>query len=169
MNDWSRPPGYSDDDPSKDRATFAVRLGAFVIDGVLLTAVFYLGALALGYNLLEDKAEFPDQSRFGPKVMWQWIGVVSLVLYYAILEGGSGQTIGKKLMKIRVVDFYRGDSIGFWRALWRLVAHIPSNFVCYLGYLWMLWDPEEQTWHDKLAGTVVVPSDVTEPQSAGAT
>ena len=29
--------------------------------------------------------------------------------------------------------------------------------MCYLGYFWMLWDGEKQTWHDKLATTVVVP------------
>jgi uncharacterized RDD family membrane protein YckC len=26
-----------------------------------------------------------------------------------------------------------------------------------LGYLWMLWDKERQTWHDKFANSVVVP------------
>ena len=25
-----------------------------------------------------------------------------------------------------------------------------------LGYLWMLWDPQQQTWHDKICGTMVV-------------
>jgi uncharacterized RDD family membrane protein YckC len=33
-----------------------------------------------------------------------------------------------------------------------------SGIVCLLGYLWMLWDKEKQTWHDKLATTVVVPT-----------
>ena len=32
----------------------------------------------------------------------------------------------------------------------------PAIVIC-LGYLWMLWDPEKQTWHDKMAGSVVVP------------
>ena len=35
---------------------------------------------------------------------------------------------------------------------------IVSGFVCLLGYLWMLWDRERQTWHDKVANTVVVPT-----------
>jgi uncharacterized RDD family membrane protein YckC len=25
-----------------------------------------------------------------------------------------------------------------------------------MGYMWMLWDPERQTWHDKMAGSIVV-------------
>ena len=36
----------------------------------------------------------------------------------------------------------------------RIIASIP----CYLGYLWMLWDKESQTWHDKIANDVVVPT-----------
>jgi uncharacterized RDD family membrane protein YckC len=33
-----------------------------------------------------------------------------------------------------------------------------SHFVFLLGYSWMLWDSEKQTWHDKAANSVVVPS-----------
>ena len=33
---------------------------------------------------------------------------------------------------------------------------IVSGLACGLGYLWMLWDPQRQTWHDKAAGTYVV-------------
>ena len=29
----------------------------------------------------------------------------------------------------------------------------------YLGWFWMLWDPQKQTWHDKVANTFVVPAD----------
>jgi uncharacterized RDD family membrane protein YckC len=32
-----------------------------------------------------------------------------------------------------------------------------SAFFFYIGYLWMLWDREKQTWHDKVARSVVVP------------
>ena len=33
-----------------------------------------------------------------------------------------------------------------------------SGIPCFLGYFWMLWDSEKQTWHDKMAITVVVPT-----------
>jgi uncharacterized RDD family membrane protein YckC len=35
---------------------------------------------------------------------------------------------------------------------------IVSAVVFLLGYLWMIWDSEKQTWHDKVAGSVVVPA-----------
>jgi uncharacterized RDD family membrane protein YckC len=31
-----------------------------------------------------------------------------------------------------------------------------SQLALLLGYLWMLWDPNKQTWHDKVAQSVVV-------------
>jgi len=31
-----------------------------------------------------------------------------------------------------------------------------SGQIFYLGYLWMLWDDKQQTWHDKVVGSIVV-------------
>jgi uncharacterized RDD family membrane protein YckC len=79
--------------------------------------------------------------------------------YYAYLEGSpSGQTIGKRAMSIRVIDFAGGGPIGPGRALIRYIGRIVSAIPCLLGYFWMLWDSEKQTWHDKFATTVVVPT-----------
>ena len=38
----------------------------------------------------------------------------------------------------------------------RGLTGIFSLVVAGLGFLWMLWDPERQTWHDRVAGTYVV-------------
>ena len=56
-----------------------------------------------------------------------------------------------------MIDAQTGGSIGFSRAVLRFFAAILSALVFYLGYFWMLWDSEKQTWHDKIAGDVVVP------------
>jgi len=88
-------------------------------------------------------------------------GLVALALYIgytAYFEGSpSGQTIGKRALGIRVLDLRTGGSIGFSRAVLRYFARILSGIPLFLGYFWMLWDPEKQTWHDKIAGSVVVP------------
>jgi len=81
------------------------------------------------------------------------------VAYFAFFIGRpAGQTPGKKICNIRVIDFNTGAPIGYGRALGRaLFAYWISATVCYLGYLWMLWDREKQTWHDKVCTCVVVP------------
>ena len=93
---------------------------------------------------------------------WAIFGVLSLVafiagvVYYAKLEGGSGQTPGKMALGIKVVDARTGGSIGTGRGVGRYFARWISSLVCLLGYFWMLWDPQKQTWHDKLTNSYVV-------------
>ena len=41
-------------------------------------------------------------------------------------------------------------------ALVRSLSSFFSAFVLFLGFLWVAWDREKQSWHDKIAGTVVV-------------
>jgi uncharacterized RDD family membrane protein YckC len=87
------------------------------------------------------------------------LGLLLSIAYVVYFEGGpTGQTIGKRALGIRVYDLSgSGGPIGYGRAFIRWIGRILSGIPCYLGYLWMIWDKEKQTWHDKLATTVVVP------------
>ena len=38
----------------------------------------------------------------------------------------------------------------------RQLAHIVDSLVCYLGWLWPLWDSKNQTFADKIMSTVVI-------------
>jgi uncharacterized RDD family membrane protein YckC len=126
---------------SGPRASFGVRFLASLLDGVLLGIVGGLLRALFGFG-----AGVALQTLLG-------------LAYYAYLEGSpSGQTIGKRALNIRVVDFNGGGSIGPARALVRYIGRIISAIPCLLGYFWMLWDPEKQTWHDKFATSVVVPT-----------
>lgn len=126
--------------PSGPRSGFGERFVAAFIDGLIYFVVF--GIL---FVILKGAA-FP-------------LATLGSLAYYTYFEGSpSGQTPGKRVMNIRVIDFQTGGPLGYGKAALRFVCRIISGSVCYLGYLWMLWDKEKQTWHDKLAGTVVVPT-----------
>ncbi len=85
------------------------------------------------------------------------LGVLFVVAIYLRALGRTGQTWGRRITRVRVVANHTGEPIGFWRALGRqLFAFTISRVVLALGYLWMLWDDERQTWHDKVADTVAV-------------
>jgi uncharacterized RDD family membrane protein YckC len=88
------------------------------------------------------------------------LGLVISLGYYTYFHGKTGQTPGDAVMSIRVVDFRdgTGQPIGYGRALGRALMSIVSGVVLLLGYLWMIWDSEKQTWHDKVVGSVVVPA-----------
>ena len=88
----------------------------------------------------------------------QGLGILVGLAYFTYFDGSpSGQTVGKRLMSIRVIDFQTGGPIGFGKGFIRYIGRLISGFVCLLGYLWAIWDEQRQGWHDKIAGTVVVP------------
>jgi uncharacterized RDD family membrane protein YckC len=94
---------------------------------------------------------------------WAMIIVATLVMfaitvaYYVHFVGKTGQTLGKQACGIWVVDERTGlPGIGNARATGRYFGSILSALPCLLGLLWPLWDAKKQTFHDKLAHTVVV-------------
>jgi uncharacterized RDD family membrane protein YckC len=88
------------------------------------------------------------------------VGAVGLFLgmsgLYQLYFGGiSGQTLGMKLMGIRLIS-HRGGAPGPARGLVRLVALAASLLPAGLGWLWALFDREHRALHDHLAGTYVI-------------
>lgn len=135
------PPAQSAGGPSGPRAGFWQRFAAAFLDGIIL---------AIPYAILAAAAD--------PAVAYL-VYIVANLAYFTILDGGpTGQTIGKKALNIRVYDLKQGGPIGYGRGFVREIGKYVSSIVLLLGYLWMLWDGEKQTWHDKFAGSVVVPA-----------
>ncbi|MFN2594832.1 MAG: RDD family protein [Actinomycetota bacterium] len=147
--------------PSGPRAGFWRRFGAALIDGILLGVVNAGVSAAFGQKLFETTHTNGNASlHFHASGGAFLIELVIAVAYFAYFEGGaSGQTLGKRALGIRVIDYSSGGPIGYGRAVLRFFARYLSAFVCLLGYLWMLWDKEKQTWHDKISTSLVVPVD----------
>jgi uncharacterized RDD family membrane protein YckC len=126
--------------PSGPRAGFWTRFGASFIDGLILVVPYLIIAFAIN------------------PILGYAVYLLAGIAYFTYFEGGpTGQTFGKQALGIRVIDLATGGPIDYGRAFIRYIGRIVSAIVIYLGYLWMLWDPEKQTWHDKMAGSVVVP------------
>ncbi|MCI0386435.1 RDD family protein [Streptomyces sp. CNQ085] len=71
-------------------------------------------------------------------------------------EGRTGQTPGKKALRISLLREADGQPLGFGMAFVRKLAHILDGAACYIGYLWPLWDGKKQTFADKVVNSVVV-------------
>jgi uncharacterized RDD family membrane protein YckC len=87
-----------------------------------------------------------------------WVPTILLLFVYLVLfDGGRrGATPGKRIVGIRVVDARTGAAIGYRRAAIRRLGYLLGGLVLYVGWLWLLFDPRRQAWHDKLAGSIVV-------------
>lgn len=82
--------------------------------------------------------------------------IIIVFLYYVLMTGIWGQTLGKKWLKIKV-QTKDGQVPGYKKALIReTMGKLVSGLVLGIGYLVAIWDKDKQTWHDKMAKTVVV-------------
>lgn len=152
---YSAAPNTSD--MTKSEAFFR-RFGATMIDGMLLGAIGFVVGLVMGGTAAVTTG---GGSADSPAALAAQAGanlalLVVQFLYYGFMYSTRGQTLGKMALGIRVVTA-DGSNPGFWRGGFRdTFGHMISGCLCGLGYLSMLWDNEQQTWHDKLFGTYVV-------------
>ncbi|MDE0083726.1 MAG: RDD family protein [Gammaproteobacteria bacterium] len=115
------------------RATFLARTGAFLLDLVLVSLIFF-GLLDLDSG--------------------QWFFAL-LIVYHIGLWSWKGTTVGGVIARLRVVRT-DGHPLAATDALVRGLSSIFSAVVLGIGFFWILKEPERESWHDKIAGTCVV-------------
>ena len=130
-------------------ATWGSRAVAEIIDSMLFLLLVLLFAFAV------------------PRL----VGLALPFVYNGMLDGGPhGQTIGKRVLRIRTVSADTGELIGLERGFLRAVLPLAFGVAGLLGpgvlslalvvslldALWPLWDPQRQSLHDKVAGSIVV-------------
>ena len=86
-----------------------------------------------------------------------------LLLELLLPAGQDGQSIGESVMKFKVISEKTWQPISFWLSLVRQIAHYVDQLICYIGYLFPLWDDKRQTIADKLMTTVCVPLNAQPP------
>jgi uncharacterized RDD family membrane protein YckC len=77
------------------------------------------------------------------------------VIYHLALWTAKGATIGGIVLGLRIVRL-DGLPMNFAVALVRLLGSFFSAAVFGIGFFWAGWSQDKQSWHDKIAGTVVV-------------
>ncbi len=144
-------------------ASIAKRTMSFVIDDlviiILLLAIFYDQLMMIASQVptvMTPDALGTFQEEINHFLADNLLMVLSLkVLYHAVLVWQNGMTLGKYVMKIKVVD-ESGRKVTFLMALLRSMLRITSEVLFYLGFLLAFFLPLKQTLHDKLSKCVVV-------------
>jgi len=72
--------------------------------------------------------------------------------------GTTGQSLGKRVLNLRLVSEQTGEPIGMLMAFVRDICHLVDAIICYVGFLFPLWDAKRQTLADKIVKTVVIPA-----------
>ncbi|MGW4939427.1 RDD family protein [Streptomyces sp. NPDC004166] len=86
------------------------------------------------------------------------LAIFAVAIWQLIMEGRTGQTLGKKALGIRLVRESDGQPLGIGMAFVRRLAHFLDSLACYLGWLWPLWDAKKQTFADKVCSSIVIRS-----------
>ncbi|MFZ4815084.1 MAG: RDD family protein [Phototrophicaceae bacterium] len=153
FGDISEKPKFKKAGAGYELASAGSRFGARFIDNILLQVALTICNIPL--QLAAGSGS--DQNTFG-LLLILLVNIVIAVGYNIVcLVNFEGQTLGKRIVGIRVVsaeEGYNGLTYGMaWR---RYFGEILCSLCLSIGYLQILWNEERQGWHDKIAQTLVV-------------
>lgn len=163
---YGAPPGGYGGQVQAPYASVGKRIIAHILDGIIvgIGAVPGIILMIIGAGLAASTA--PSRGRMSDDAaagmvgiillayLVIFIGAVALWLYNCYLLGRDGATLGKRMMKIKVLDA-QGQPLGFGKAFVRELVKAVLGNACFILLLWPLWDNEKQGLQDKLFGTHV--------------
>jgi uncharacterized RDD family membrane protein YckC len=88
--------------------------------------------------------------------MLVWLASLAWYLYAGYLNGTTGQSFGHQVAGVKVVSEQTGQVIGAGNGVVRTICHIVDVVICYIGFLFPLWDAKKQTLADKIMKTAVI-------------
>ena len=135
------------------KASISKRAVALFIDSIALVVL----ALMVNYDLFTSLTPTSTDEEF----LFVQTEILKIYLpmafaYQWLFVALYGATLGKMVMKIRIIDLQTGDTPSVAVALNRSAVRIISEVVMNLGFLWAILDPHKQGWHDKSARTLVI-------------
>lgn len=150
-------------------AGFGSRAAALIID--MLVSLIGVVPSIVGAVMLVIGA--PDVDAFGDAVpgttdvglmvvgaVMVFVGVITswaVQLWNRVFRmGRTGQSVGKQVMGLRLVNTHTGQPIGALPSFARELLSGVINQVLFLSYLWMLWDDNQQTLADKVMNSTVI-------------
>ena len=165
------PPTNTGGLPTEAYTPWISRVAAYVIDAI---PAFVILGIALIINLATretvcvsdisdlDLEEFCVTGTSSVGQLALVFGMLAVLAYWiwnlGYRQGTTGSSVGKTVLKFKVVSENTGQPIGFGMSVVRQLAHIVDNVICYVGYLFPLWDSKRQTLADKIVSTVCLPT-----------
>ena len=136
---------------------FWIRTGAVIIDTILMLIII-LPMLTAIYG----KDYWVSQSfiqGFWDVVFNYMLPAIAVILFWIY----KSATPGKMATKLTIVDAKTGGKPSTGQFIGRYLGYYVSMIPFFLGFIWVGIDKRKQGWHDKLAGTVVIRSNQSEP------
>lgn len=129
-------------------AGFWIRFLAVVIDTAILSVLMAGVMVVVGMNTFMAYAMTGWTSFF-----INWVLPLLISILFWRYKGG---TPGKMALSMIIVDADTLSRPSWGQLLIRYFAYLVSTLPLCLGFLWIAWDAKKQSFHDKLARTVVI-------------
>jgi uncharacterized RDD family membrane protein YckC len=156
--------------PTESYTPWFTRVLAFLIDIIPYAVVVGIGTVIMiatqQSSCVTDITQYDvnqyctgQPSTIGQLAQWlsHLVGLAYLLWNYGYRQGTIGSSLGKSVMKVKVVSEVTGQPLGFGLSIVRQLAHFVDAIICYIGFLFPLWDAKRQTLADKIMTTVVLP------------
>ncbi|OBG72514.1 hypothetical protein A5700_09005 [Mycobacterium sp. E1214] len=161
--------------PTGDYTPWLTRALAFVIDILPYVVLHGIGTAILVATqqtaCVTDVTQYAvnqycatQNSTIGLLAQWlaSAVGLFYLIWNYGYRQGTTGSSVGKSVLKFKVVSEVTGQPVGFGLSVVRSLAHIVDAIICFIGFLFPLWDSKRQTLADKIMTTVCLPVEAPE-------
>ena len=135
------------------KRTVAVLVDTFLIILVTLPILIWVYGIEYLNNEHMEKGSFD----FIINYVFPTIAVILLWRYYQA-------TPGKMIFKATIVDAKTGGKPSLRQLIIRYLGYIISTTPLCLGFFWIAFDKKKQSFHDKLANTVVIQPKVIESE-----
>ncbi|HXP18315.1 MAG TPA: RDD family protein [Streptosporangiaceae bacterium] len=136
--------------PQYQYSDWITRVGASLIDAVPIIVI------GIVFGIIESIVGSVAFDIFMSFILF--VVIIGYSVWNRWIQGGQGQTIGKRMMNIKLISEETGQPIGTMNAFVRDICHFVDGIICDIGYLFPLWDPKRQTLADKIMKTVVIPA-----------
>ena len=142
---------------NSEYAGFWIRLGATLIDLVVISIVIYVPLMFIygsEYWVSEQTVK-----GFWDLLLGYIVPFIATIWFWLRFFG----TPGKMATRLKIVDARTGQKLTIPQSIGRCFAYLVSIIPLFLGFVWVGIDKRKQGWHDKLAGTVVIRDKTKEP------
>lgn len=131
-------------------ASVRQRAAAFGIDELLLSVIMII----ILWDAMSKAQTLESMIAVTNSFLLEYMAIK--IIYQTFFTMQYGASIGKIIMKIRVVELSTLSNPGFLSAFNRSVFRVVSEILFYLGFIWAMLDPYQRSWHDRTARTLVI-------------
>ncbi|MDD3769518.1 RDD family protein [Sulfuricurvum sp. IAE1] len=131
-------------------ASLRQRAAAFGIDEILLSVLMFV----ILWDAISAAETVEQMIALTNSFLLEFMAIK--IVYHTFFTMQYGASLGKIVMKIRVIELSTLSNPGFLSAFNRSVFRVVSEVLFYLGFIWAMLDPYRRSWHDRTARTLVI-------------